>query len=212
MVTERTARRRNAALFFAPLAALFAAVVAPEHAAAADADGKFAIKDAGAQTCGKFAAAWDEGSADIAQYAGWVAGYVTAFNQFNEGAYDLTPWQSTQTLLGMTYSICGQMEAETRFLDAFAALARQIAPMRLQTYSELEGVRRGERAMVVYDAVLGAAKRRLAAEGFEPGPDAAEFDQQASDAFAGFQEARGLEPSGLPDQETLFELFMKPTP
>lgn len=189
------------ALFLAP----------PSSAMAADDDGAFAIKDAGAQTCGKFLTAWETSSSDLAQYAGWISGYVTGLNQFTDEVYDVAPWQSTETLLGMTRSVCGQMEAETRFMDAFAALTQRIAPMRLAASSPLEGVRRDGRALVIYEAVLAAARRRLAAEGFATGPEDAEFDQTASDAFSAFQQARGIEETGLPDQKTLFELFMRPS-
>lgn len=179
-------------------------------AQAADATGAFAIKDAGAQTCGAFLKAWEEGNRDLAQYVGWIAGYLTGLNQFTAGAYDLTPWQSTQTLLGMTRSACGQLPEETRFLDAFARLIQQMAPMSLRASSGLEGVKRGTRGFAIYKDVLEAAKRRLAAEGFDPGPIEAEFDQTASDAFIAFQKAHELEETGLPDQKTLFKLFMRP--
>ncbi|WP_340108834.1 peptidoglycan-binding domain-containing protein [Pikeienuella sp. HZG-20] len=204
--------RRPAGAVAGPFAAAAAAAfcIFGGAAHAADADGAFAIKDAGAQTCGAFLKAWDEGNRDLAQYAGWLSGYLTGLNQFTDGAYDLAPWQSTETLLGMTRSACGQVPEETRFLDAFARLIQQMAPMALSASSKLEGVRRGGRGFAIYSAVLDAAKRRLAAEGFAPGPVEAEFDQTASDAFLAFQKARGLEETGLPDQKTLFELFMRP--
>ncbi|QIE55948.1 peptidoglycan-binding protein [Pikeienuella piscinae] len=218
MRNERRARiapsvlsgRRPAGAVVGSLAVAMTAFLHFSPARAADADGAFAIKDAGTQTCGAFLKTWDEGNRDLSHYAGWVAGYLTGLNQFTAGAYDLAPWQSTETLLGMTRSACGQMPEETRFLDAFARLIQQMAPMRLPAPSDLEGVRRGERGFVIYEDVLAAAKRRLAAEGFDPGPAEAEFDQTASDAFLAFQKAHDLEETGLPDQKTLFKLFIQP--
>lgn len=204
----RRPARTVARCFITAAAAAFC--ISGGAASASDADGAFAIKDAGAQTCGAFLKAWEEGNRDLAKYVGWISGYLTGLNQFTDGAYDLAPWQSTETLLGMTRSACGQMPEETRFLDAFARLIQQMAPMRLSVSSELEGVRRGTRGFAIYKDVLEAAKRRLTAEGFAPGPAEAEFDQTASDAFLAFQKARNLEETGLPDQKTLFELFMRP--
>lgn len=204
----RRSVRTVSGTFVTAAAAAFCFFTGPAHAA--DASGSFAIKDAGAQTCGAFLKAWDEGNRDLVQYAGWISGYLTGLNQFTDGAYDLAPWQSTETLLGMTRSACGQLPEETRFLDAFQRLIQQMAGMALSASSELEGVRRGTRGFAIYKDVLEAAKRRLAVEGFDPGPIEAEFDQTASNAFLAFQKTRDLEETGLPDQKTLFELFMRP--
>lgn len=186
------------------------ALVVAASAHAADQAGEFAIKDAGAQTCEKFLVSWEQASSDLAQYAGWIAGYVTALNRFTPGVYDATPWQTSETLLGMTRSACGQLPGETRFHDAVERLLRELAPTALREASPLEGVRRGAAGTVAYAAVVTAMKRRLAAEGYDPGPADAPFDQRASDALLAFQSARGLTQTGLPDQKTLFELFMKP--
>lgn len=200
--------RRPARAFAAPAA--FAALLASATGAqGADADGHFAIKDAGAQTCGKFLTAWTEGTKDVGQYAGWIAGYVTAINQQQDGLYDLTPWQTTETLLGMTRSVCGQVPEETRFLDAFAGLIKRISPTRLTAKSELEGVRRGDQAAIIYKVILAEARIRLARAGHPSGDPNAPFDDVASNAFLAFQQAEGLPTTGLPDQQTLFALFME---
>lgn len=175
---------------------------------AADSDGNFAIKGAGVQTCKKFVEAWDKGNTDLRLYAGWIAGYVTALNQHNEKTYDAVPWQTTETLLGMTWSVCGQLAPDTHFLHAFDRMLSKLRSTRLGEKSDLVGVRRGERTIVVYHAVLDAAKARLTSLGHDAGPIGADFDQIASNAFRSFQEAHGLEPSGLPDQKTLFALFL----
>ncbi|MEO0360352.1 MAG: peptidoglycan-binding domain-containing protein [Pseudomonadota bacterium] len=190
----------------AALAALL--MSAPNLAPAADQDGHFAVKDAGAQTCGALLKSWEEKNRDLGQYAGWIAGYVTGVNQLTNGLYDLAAWQSTETLLGMTRSICQQAPAETRFLDAFAALVQRISPVRLQRKSDLEGVRRDGKAIVIYKAILAEARIRLAREGFPSGDPNAPFDQRASDAFLAYQKAFELDETGLPDQKTLFSLFM----
>ncbi|MDJ0738251.1 MAG: peptidoglycan-binding domain-containing protein [Gammaproteobacteria bacterium] len=176
---------------------------------AAEKTGQFAIKGAGAQTCGQFIAAWDQGNTDLKQYAGWIDGYVTAVNQHVDNTYDTTPWQTTQTLLGLTHSVCKQLAPQARFIDATSVLMRQIWPTRLPEKSELEEIRRGQRAMVVYRAVLDAAKARLGDIGYDAGSPGAAFDARMSDALRAFQDERGLEPTGLPNQKTLFALFFE---
>lgn len=192
------------------LAALIA--VTALGADAAEKDGQFAIKGAGAQTCAQFIAAWDQGNTDLKQYAGWIDGYVTAVNQHVSNTYDTTPWQTTETLLGMTHSVCKQLAPKARFIDAMSLLLRQIWPTRLHEKSEFDEIRRGQRAMVVYRAVLDAVKARLTTLGYAAGPPGAAFDESMSNALRAFQGERGLQPTGLPNQKTLFALFFDQAP
>lgn len=188
----------------------FIIAAAASPAFAADKNGQFAIKGAGAKSCAGFVKAWDEGSPDLAQYGGWISGWITGLNQFAPGLYDAAPWQSAETLLGMTYSVCQQVpEPETtNFLLAAGALMERLSSGRLPERSELEGVRRGNQGFAIYLAVLEAAVSRLNELGYEAGDPKAPFGEQASSAFLDFQKAGGLEPSGLPDQRTLFALFV----
>lgn len=176
---------------------------------AADANGDFAIKEAGSQTCENFMTAWDQNSPDMAQYAGWIAGYLTGLNQHAENVYDVAPWQSTGTLLGLTRSVCAQLPGETSFINATVRLVRELWGTRLTGKSELQGVRRDGKAIVIYDAVLTQAIIRLNAIGYDAGPADMEFSDDASRALLKFQADRGLTSTGLPDQETLFELFVR---
>ena len=178
---------------------------------AADDEGNFAIKGAGLQTCGAFLAAWDKASPDLAQYGGWISGYLTGMNQHVESTFDAAPWQTTETLLGMTRSVCQNSAPDLRFMEAFNLLMRNLLPLRLNASSELEGVRDADSTLVIYREVLRVARQRLKAEGFDPGPEDGDFTDQTASALRGFQTARGLTATGMPDQQTLFQLFLKPS-
>ncbi len=192
----------------APLLAL-ALVAGADAAEAADDAGLFAIKGAGLQDCAAFIEAVAAGSPDLALYAGWIDGYVTALNQFTPDAFDFAPWQNAQTMLGLTQSVCSAAPPETRFMDAFADLARILAPHRLTAQSPIEAVQVGGRGALVYRAVVAAAQTRLAALGHYEGAADGAFDEAVSAALAAFQRAEGLEAHGLPDQPTLFALLLK---
>lgn len=192
-----------------PGAAMIAAGLVAGAAMAGDADGKFAIKGAGLQECGQFLTAWQDQSSDLALYGGWIDGYVTGLNQLGQGRFDLAPWQSTQTLMGMAKSVCEQMPKETRFMDAFHQIVRLIAPQGLATESRVIGLNHQGRTAVIYADTLVAAKARLADAGFDPGPADDSFTEQTAAAFKGWQAAQGHTPTGLPDQQTLFGLFLK---
>jgi hypothetical protein len=215
---RRAAEARRIASFRVPslrLATLRAAAVvlglAAVPATAADDKGDFAIKGAGLQTCGKFLLAWDKASPDLAQYGGWITGYLTGMNQHVAGTFDAAPWQTTETLLGMTRSVCQNSEPDLRFMEAFNILMRSLLPLRLNALSELEGVRDNDSTLVIYREVLRVAKQRLKAEGFDPGSEDGVFSDQTDTALRAFQTARGLQVTGMPDQQTLFQLFLKPS-
>ncbi len=191
-------------------ATLFATALYGAVALSADANGDFAIKDAGAQTCGAFIRSYDKGASDVALYSGWIGGYVTGFNQFRDGAFDVSPWASTNTLLRMTRSVCGQLGDDVRFLDSVAMLLGRLKPTRLEFKAQLEGVGTGGKATFIYRPVLDAARAQLKKAGFGAGGLGKPFDQTTSDAFAAFQRKHYLPVTGIPDQETLFALFIGP--
>lgn len=188
------------------LGCAFFAIAVP--ALPADSNGEFAIKGAGQKTCAGFLNALDERSPDVALYAGWIEGYVTGFNQFRDGMFDLTSWQTTETLISLMQSVCSQVAAETRFMDAFYKLVKQSTIGALSEHSDASVLRNEGRSVIVYRDILAMAKERLSAEGFETGSDPADFGPPEIDAFKDYQMKKGLPTSGLPDQQTLFSLFM----
>lgn len=176
--------------------------------AAADAEGQFAIKGGGQQPCTGFLTAWDSRNSDLSLYAGWIDGYVTGLNQFTGDTYDLAPWQTTETLLGLTQSVCAQAPEGTRFMDAFFQVVRLITPSRVTKQSPLIALVHEGQSTLAYGAVIERIKTRLRDLGHGAGLTAdAAFDPATAAAVSAFQTAQGLPATGLPDQRTLFQLF-----
>ena len=178
-------------------------------ALAADDNGKFAIKGGGLQTCENFIKAVETGSQDIALYGGWIEGFVTAQNQHSQNTFDLTPWQTTRTLLQLTQAACKQVQPETRFIDAFAGIFRLLVPGRLQDESEVVGVTNGENYAVAYRAILQRVQTALRDQGYPISDTNGDFDAEAVKHLMDYQTKKGLVASGLPDQPTLYSLFFK---
>jgi hypothetical protein len=189
---------------------LTAALTLAQPLHAADATGEFAIKGAGLQPCGALAAAWDQQTADLGLYLGWIDGYLTGMNQHFDETFDAAPWQTSATLLGLTRELCRNEAGEARIMDVFNALMRDFLPARLRQQSPAQAVRRGDSAVALYTATIDAIERRLAEEGFDPGASDGGFDDATARAVEAFQADRGLEVTGLPDQQTLFALFVRP--
>lgn len=181
----------------------------PSAVRAADDNNAFAIKGAGHHTCANFAKAYAERSPNYTLYGGWIEGFVTAFNQFQEKTYDVAPWQTTELMLGMMARYC-QREPELRFLDAFSRFIREVYPQRLVELSKLQKITVRDRALYVYGEMVLRIEARLDALGHKPGEVDGRFEIATSRALESFQAAKNLPVNGMPDQRTLFELLLRP--
>lgn len=174
----------------------------------ADQNGNFAIRGAGLQTCGNLIEAFDDGTEDLALYAGWIDGYVTGLNQFREDTFDMTPWQTSGTLLAMTTQVCRTEAEDTGFMTAFVSLLRGLSGARLTQQSELTGVFSSGQRVVLYKSTVADLERKLVELGHNVGQVDEEFTENTARALMSFQSNRGLKETGLPDQKTLFALFV----
>ena len=190
------------------LAALLLAV-AP--AAAKDAGGAYAIKGAGQAGCADYAAAFagagETSGTALLRYAGWLEGYLTGFNHFQDQTYDLAPWQTTELMLAMIAKHCVAYP-ERSFTDAANALALIFYPDRMDAQSELVRVEANGQAVFLYRDLLEVVRARLDALGHEAGAEGAAFGRPDANALKAFQAQRGLTISGLPDQSTMNALFL----
>ena len=190
------------------LIVILAATLA-SSAVAESADGQFAIKGAGMQTCGAFLDSADARSEDLPLYAGWVDGFVSAQNQHLPETFDIAPWQTTGTLVSLIRSVCQQAGRETRFMDAAVGMINALTAQRLTETSETSTIDMGTNRTVIYDAVLMQAEQALSDRGIDPGPIDGTYDDATSQALAAFQRDQGIPVSSLPDQQTLFALLLK---
>lgn len=181
----------------------------PLVAYAADDNGNFAIKGGGLQSCQALIKAFEGQTDDLKLYAGWIDGYLTGLNQFTDQTYDFAAWQTSDTLLGMTYSVCQEMPDETRMMDAFIEIVRLIQPGRIVTEDGMIALLHEGQGTAVYEKVLDSLKSRLQDLGYEPGINIG-FEKETAQAIALYQKDAGLPQSGLPDQQTLYNLFRAP--
>jgi hypothetical protein len=188
---------------------LAAALSLPQAAHPADIDGRFAIKGAGLKTCAEFNAARAGGLRDAALYGGWIEGYLSAVNQSTPDTFDIAPWQTVELILGIVAGVC-ERRPEARFIDVVNAFIRDSFPLRVARESPVETVRAADGALFMYAAVIEQIGARLAALGRFAGAPGPRFTPDLTAALAEFQRGEGLEATGVPDQRTLFHLFVAP--
>lgn len=185
-----------------------AAVMCVWSAAAqgADGDGQFAVKGIGIETCTQFTKGYQERSQGAFVFAGWVDGYVTAFNRLQSGTFDAVPWQSTDILLALINNHC-QQNPQDRLFNVVQSLLAFYDDQRLPETSPAVEAQVGERKVTVYREVMRRAQSALADQGVYDGKPDGVFGPKTQAAFEAFQEKANLAKTGLPDQQTLFRLF-----
>jgi Putative peptidoglycan binding domain len=90
-----------------------------------------------------------------------------------------------------------------------AACASQPAPVATAT-TDFVVVQQGRRAWPIQDqALVRNLQERLEAQGFDPGRLDGVADERTGQALAAFQRARGLNPSGVLDEDTANALGLR---
>lgn len=192
---------------------------------AADEDGKFAAKGAGRKSCEAYLMAKDNAQLsaqkptgenakehslnDFRLYAGWLEGYITAYNQFQSGNYDITPWQTTELLMVLLARHCKD-NPETRILSATNGLIQALFPARLQAESQVMEVTLLQHKSYYYTEIIFQVKKRLTQLGLYSGDvTQSTYATPEIQAMRAFQKKHGLPETGVPDQRSLTHLFLR---
>ncbi len=192
-------------VFFAVLFGL----TGPAHAV--DQQGAFAIKGIAAERCQAFSDAYTKREQSVLLFASWIDGYLTASNRLRENTFDLAPWQSPDVLLALINNHCAR-NPDDPLAEVVNELLKYLAPRRLTERSELETAKVGERSVVLFREVMRQVQEKLVEAGHLGGGVDGRFGPNTQTAIEAFQEANDLEKTGLPDQETLFEMFVEVRP
>ncbi|MEM6485202.1 MAG: peptidoglycan-binding domain-containing protein [Pseudomonadota bacterium] len=173
---------------------------------AADKKGRFRVKGAGSSTCQHFSEAVREAGSEFVSYGGWLDGYLTAMNRYEDETYDVVSWQSTELLLASLLRY-RQTNPEAIFHSAAAQLAQTLKRWAIRAQNPIQIAESDGMAAAVYKETLARVQGRLRQQGFYDGDLSGEFDEVTRDALKAFQESKAIHATGLPDQETLMRLL-----
>ena len=129
-------------------------------ATAGDANGNFAVKGVGALDCAAYIRAAEAGDRELAQYSGYLAGYVSAYNEHRSDTFDLLPWQSMETLMLIMLRRCRQVP-ETSFAVAVSDMARYFDTGRVEELGDRIRYGDGDSAIELYEPVAAAVLAAL---------------------------------------------------
>ncbi len=180
-------------------------------AGAADGQGMFSVKSVGTANCQRYLDARAKGDREFLLFAGYLGGYMTAYNQLTPGTFDVLPWQTVETLLGLMASYC-KKHPDANFAVATTLLIKVLAPDKLETASESVDARADQTSVTIYRETLRRAQEQLGKLGHYKGPADGQFNAATRRALEKFQTEKKIAKTGLPDQATLFYLLLtKPT-
>ncbi|MEO0411721.1 MAG: peptidoglycan-binding domain-containing protein [Pseudomonadota bacterium] len=191
-------------------AAAAAVILWAAPTSAADQTGNYATRGAGNTRCSDFTQARKDSAERYANYGGWIDGFLSGVNLFEDDTFDIAPWQSTNLLAAALGRYCGN-NPTLAFHIAVSRLVMQLGDTRLLTNSKLQvhsgKGKQSEVQIAVYDAIIRRAQERLKGLGLLKGETNSDLSETMRKALVAFQKREKLEQSGLPDQATLLVLL-----
>lgn len=177
-----------------------------EPGLAANASGKFAIKDIGRTTCAEFSAVHKTSGPRYQQLIGFAEGYLTAANRYEPNTFDLAPWH-TMGGIGVILDGYCRSNATTHFAAALEKMVVTMQPLRLADYSPSIDMVDGDHHVRVYQTILKRAQSVLQRRGLYAGVPDGNDAPELRKAIRAYQTTEKLEPTGLPDSVTLWKLL-----
>lgn len=185
--------------------------LAASTAQAQVASGPFAVKGAGGALCSDYIeVARNSNDPSLGQYVGWANGYLSRLNQTDPATFDILPWQSSRLLYLLLADYCSK-NPKVSYGAAVYALSRSLAAQRLTAKSELKEYRIGDINLGLYREVVRRLQQRLNLVMEQSLEVNGELDDATVEVLAAFQSRHGLEPTGVPEEPTLMQLFYPPS-
>lgn len=188
---------------------LLLAVTAPAHAA--DGKGQFALRGAGLLPCSVLVRERSERSELYRMAAAWTEGYLTGINQHRDTTYDAVSFESTELLMAVVTEHC-QGHPDDPLFGVLNSLFAKLESDRLQEKSPKLEITDGQLGTSLYVATLMRTQDLLASHGHYSGEATGKYDDTTVSALKAYQSSIGFEPTGFPDQATLWRLFRGASP
>lgn len=176
---------------------------------AADNNKNFAAKGLAALPCSAFVEERGKLSQTYGDSMAWLTGFITAYNYAAPDTYDIVPWQSAELLSSLLASQCMEHPKKS-FVVAAKDLLDSFAEDRLRTSSEIMIISVEGHRLNIYKDTVFRIQTALKEKGYiKVRWVNADYDKSTIAAMKEFQAANKLDPTGIPDQQSLMLLFLK---
>jgi hypothetical protein len=166
------------------------------------------VRGAGAQTCATYTTILEEQRPETSLFLAWIEGYITGHNRLAEDTFDILPLLSPGEVAVLVRNVC-RNDPDLRIETALARLLNMFAPYRVRRASEIMTVTIGDKTVSIRGETLRQAQEKLHEKGhYRMAPDGI-FGPGTQAALRRYQEAEGLQQTGVPDADTLVRLFFR---
>ena len=131
-----------------------------------DSEGNIAIKGVGTLPCSSFIESAAKDSPELQQYAGYLAGYVSAYNELNAGTFDLLPWQRLDTLMLLVLQRCQQVP-QSKVAGVVSQMAQYFAKDKLNEIQEKVEIKGPLQSIFLYPSVKQQVINSLKEKGYQ---------------------------------------------
>jgi len=132
---------------------------------AKDQNGMFAVKGVGVLNCEAYIEAAEAVDRELAQYAGYLTGYMSAFNEVQPNTFDLLPWQHVDTVMLLMLQRC-RRAPQMNFGSAVSEMARYFEQHKLTSLAARIRVGSGDNGTELYEPVVAEIKAALLRWGY----------------------------------------------
>lgn len=197
---------KNASVIAVLVVAAFTA--SADRAGAADAEGNFALRGFGAETCSAATARLQGNEAATGAALSWTLGYATAFNRIQSETFDVSPLTDATAVFRLVIGVCRKSPDSMVETVAFDVL-RTLATARVTSSSPVVETQAGDVQAPVRRETLMQVQAQLVAKGHLSGKPDGTFGPQTQAALASFQKAQDLPQTGVADSATIVRLLVE---
>lgn len=188
------------------IGAMVAVSVLAPQLYAADADGRFAIRGAGLLNCQNFIEERAKESPAYIMIGGWIDGYITGINQHLGDTYDITSFESSELIAQVLQNHC-EDNPDDRLFTVLNSLFTKVEEDRIRSAGAPVIVEVGERSTRLYRPTVVRIQAALAELGLYTDEPTGFYDTASAEAMREYQASLNFEPTGFPDQATLWHLL-----
>ena len=142
------------------------ALTASASVFAKDSNGSFAIKGIGTFPCTSFIQAASKDAPELQQYAGYLAGYVSAYNEIHSDTFDLLPWQQLDTVMLLVLQRC-QQTPDASVAGVVSQIAQYFAKDSLNQAQQKVEIKGPNGSVQLFPSVVSQITDALKAQGYD---------------------------------------------
>lgn len=204
-------QRRNLQRSGCIASALFLGLLAlaPTASVAADAQGNFALRGAGAVACAQAVQRIEARGPEVAQFVAWADGALSQANRLERDTFDLMPFDGPAGLLTvLALNVC-RANPQLNFGSAVIQAIEAMKPLRVRQSAQPVTITVGEASVSLRSETIRLVQTRLRELNLLSAPADGRWGPTSRAAIKRFQESRNLRPTEIPDPDTVIQLLLR---